>query len=145
MLRRWPHVCHVKIIFTILLTNWLASTTTNSMKCLVNCIPLRICFRFRNAQLCVIIHFPLGDCLAMNSEIRRESVFVAPTAVEAASYQKFEFVLGKKIWRFMDSAGIKNSYPNGTIHFTLLLPKNLLVQFDCLFDFSLSSPCKDSQ
>ena len=31
MLKRWLHVCHVKITFTLLLTNRLVSTTTDSM------------------------------------------------------------------------------------------------------------------
>jgi len=42
MLERWPHVCRVKITFTVLPTNRFVFTTTNSMKCLVNWIPLRI-------------------------------------------------------------------------------------------------------
>jgi len=36
MLERWPQVCRVKITFTLPLTNRFVSTTTNSMKCLVN-------------------------------------------------------------------------------------------------------------
>jgi len=39
---RWPQVCRVKITCTLLLTNCFVSTTTNSMKCLVNWISLRI-------------------------------------------------------------------------------------------------------
>ena len=37
---RWPQVCRVKIKFTLLLIIGFVSTTTNSMKCLVNWIPL---------------------------------------------------------------------------------------------------------
>jgi len=42
--------CRVKITFTFLLTNRFISTTTNSMKCLVNWIPLRIYVRSKNNQ-----------------------------------------------------------------------------------------------
>ena len=42
MLRRWPHVCHVKITFGLLMTNWFVCTKTHSTKCLVNWIPLKI-------------------------------------------------------------------------------------------------------
>ena len=52
MLEHWPHVCRsrVKITFTIPLKNRFIFTTTNSMKCLVNWIPLRIWVRLRNTQ-----------------------------------------------------------------------------------------------
>jgi len=50
MLERWPHVCRIKIAVTLLLTNRFVSTTTNSTKCLVNCIPSRIRVRSRNTQ-----------------------------------------------------------------------------------------------
>ena len=50
MLERWPHVCCVKITFTLLLTDCFVSTATNSMKCVVNWIPLRISVRSRNKQ-----------------------------------------------------------------------------------------------
>ena len=50
MLERWPHVCRVKITFPLLLTNRFVSTTTNSIKCLVNWIPLRICVLSRNTK-----------------------------------------------------------------------------------------------
>ena len=40
MPERWPRVCRVKITFELLLTICFVSTTTNSMKCLVNWIPL---------------------------------------------------------------------------------------------------------
>jgi len=42
MFERCPRVCCVKITFTSLLTNLFVSTSTNSMKYLVNRIPLRI-------------------------------------------------------------------------------------------------------
>ena len=42
MLENWPHICRVKIMFALLLTNLFISTTTNSMKCCVNWISLRI-------------------------------------------------------------------------------------------------------
>jgi len=44
-LERWPHLCCVKIMFTLLPTNCVVSTTTNSIKCVVNWTPLRICVR----------------------------------------------------------------------------------------------------
>ena len=50
MLEGWPHVCCVKIAFTLLSTNRVVSTTTNSMQCVVNWIPLRICVHSRNTQ-----------------------------------------------------------------------------------------------
>ena len=50
LLERWPQVCHVKIMFTKLPTNRFVSTTTVSMKCVVNWIPLRIGVRLRNTQ-----------------------------------------------------------------------------------------------
>ena len=50
MLERWLQVCRVRITFTLLPTNCFVSTTTNSMKCIVNWIPLRIRVRLRNTQ-----------------------------------------------------------------------------------------------
>ena len=47
---RCPHVCRVKVTCTLLPTNSFIFTTTNSKKCLVNWIPLRIRIRLRNAQ-----------------------------------------------------------------------------------------------
>ena len=49
-LERWPHLCCVKIMFTLLPTNCVVSTTTNSIKCVVNWTPLRICVRSKNTQ-----------------------------------------------------------------------------------------------
>jgi len=48
--RRSPQVCRVKITFTELLMNCFVFTTKNSMKCVVNWIPLRIRVRLRNTQ-----------------------------------------------------------------------------------------------
>ena len=45
-----PHVCCVKIMFGLLLTNSFVSTTMNSIKCLVNWIPQKIRVRSRNTQ-----------------------------------------------------------------------------------------------
>ena len=42
--------CRVKITFALLLTNSFVFTTTKSMKCVVNWIPLRIRVRSRNTQ-----------------------------------------------------------------------------------------------
>jgi len=42
----WPQVCRVKITSELLLTICFVSTTTNSMKCLVNWIPLNTHVRF---------------------------------------------------------------------------------------------------
>jgi len=42
----WPQVCRVKITFELLLTNFSVFTTTNSMKYLVNWIPLNTHVRF---------------------------------------------------------------------------------------------------
>jgi len=50
MLERWPHVRRVKITFTSLPMNCFVSTRTNSMKCLVNWIPLRIRVRSENTS-----------------------------------------------------------------------------------------------
>jgi len=50
MLERWPQVCRVKITFTKLPTSRFVSTTKNSMKCVVNWIPLRIRVCSRNTQ-----------------------------------------------------------------------------------------------
>ena len=50
VLERWPHICRVKITFTKLPTNRFVSKTKNTMKCVVNWIPLRICVRSRNTQ-----------------------------------------------------------------------------------------------
>jgi len=50
LLERWPQVCRVKITCTELLTNRFVSTTKNSMKCVVNWIPLRTRVRSRNTQ-----------------------------------------------------------------------------------------------
>jgi len=50
LLERWPRVCRVKITFTELPTNRFVYTTKKSMKCVVNCIPLRIRVRSRNTQ-----------------------------------------------------------------------------------------------
>jgi len=53
MPERWPQVCRVKITFEIILTICFVSTTTNSMKCLVNWIPLNTHVRFENTQPCL--------------------------------------------------------------------------------------------
>jgi len=50
MLERWPRVCSVKITCTLLPTNCFVSTTSNSMKCLVNWISQRIRILSRNTQ-----------------------------------------------------------------------------------------------
>ena len=50
LLERWPQICRVKITFTKLPTNRFVSTTKNSIKCVVNWIPLRIRVRSRNTQ-----------------------------------------------------------------------------------------------
>jgi len=49
-LERWPQVCRVKITFTELPTNRFVSTTQNSMKCVVNWIPLRVRGHSKNTQ-----------------------------------------------------------------------------------------------
>ena len=46
----WPHVSRIQVTFGLLPTNLFVSTRTNSMKCLVNWISLRICVRSRNTQ-----------------------------------------------------------------------------------------------
>ena len=45
---RCPHVCRVKITFALLPTDLFVSTTTNSMECAVDSIPLRTCVDSRN-------------------------------------------------------------------------------------------------
>jgi len=49
----WPQVCRVKITCELLLTICFVSTTTNSMKCLVNWIPLKTHVRFENTHSCL--------------------------------------------------------------------------------------------
>ena len=46
-LKRWPQFCRVKITFTLPPTNSFVSAMMNSMKCLVNWIPLRIHVRWK--------------------------------------------------------------------------------------------------
>jgi len=50
LLERWPQVCRVKITCTKLPTNRFVFTTKNSMKYVVNWIPLRIHVHSRNTQ-----------------------------------------------------------------------------------------------
>jgi len=50
MPERWPQVCRVKIMFGLLSNNWFVSTKMNSMKCLVNWIPLNTHVRFNKTQ-----------------------------------------------------------------------------------------------
>jgi len=50
MHERCPYVCHVKVTYTLLPTNSFVFTQTNSIKCLVNWIPLRIRIRLKNTQ-----------------------------------------------------------------------------------------------
>ena len=50
LLECWQQVCRVKITFTELPTNRFVSTTTKSMKCVVNYLPLRIRVCSRNTQ-----------------------------------------------------------------------------------------------
>jgi len=45
VLEPWPQVCRIQITFTLPPTDRFVSATMNSMKCLVNWIPLRICVR----------------------------------------------------------------------------------------------------
>jgi len=49
-LERWPHLCRVKIMFSLLPTNCVVSATMNSIKCIGNWTPLRICVRSKNTQ-----------------------------------------------------------------------------------------------
>jgi len=46
MPERWPQACRVKNTFELLLTIFFVSTTTNSMKCLINWITLHTHVRF---------------------------------------------------------------------------------------------------
>jgi len=50
MLERWPYVCCIKITVKLLPTNRFVSATKNSMRYVVNWIPLRICAWLRNTQ-----------------------------------------------------------------------------------------------
>ena len=50
LLKRWPHVCCVKISFELLPNNWFVSTKSNSMKCFVNWIPANLHFRLNKTQ-----------------------------------------------------------------------------------------------
>ena len=47
LLKRWPQVCHVKIMFKLLSNNWLISTRMNLMKCFINWIPV-------NTHVCLV-------------------------------------------------------------------------------------------
>ena len=51
LFKRWPQVCRVRI------TDCFVSTTTNSMKCLVNWIPLRILFRSKRISNLTLTSF----------------------------------------------------------------------------------------
>jgi len=51
--RRATQVYHVKITCELLLPICFVSTTTNSMKCLVNWIPMNAHVRFENTQPCL--------------------------------------------------------------------------------------------
>jgi len=51
----WPHVCRVETTFRLLLTNRFVCTTTNSMICFVNWIPLRIRVRSRSTQIHLVM------------------------------------------------------------------------------------------
>ena len=51
----WPQVCRVKITFESLLKICFVFTTTNSMKYLVNWIPLNTHVRFENTQPCELV------------------------------------------------------------------------------------------
>jgi len=53
MHERWPQVCRFKIMFELLRTTCFVSMTTNSMKYLVNWIPLNTHVRFENTQPCL--------------------------------------------------------------------------------------------
>jgi len=78
MPQRWLHVCHVKIMFALLRTNWFVSTKTNAMQCLVNWILLRIRVRSRNTQPCLNINSePILEnmCPAMSYSIKTISLF----------------------------------------------------------------------
>jgi len=55
MLERWPQICRVRLPFILLTTNCFVCTTANSMKCLVNWIPLRIRVRLTNTQPHLVI------------------------------------------------------------------------------------------
>jgi len=63
LLERWPHVCRVKITCTKLPTNRFVSTTKNSMKYVVNWIPLRIRVRSRNTHPTLIGKATFGKFL----------------------------------------------------------------------------------
>ena len=54
MPENWPQVCRVKITFELLRTICFVSMTTNSMKCIVNWIPLNTHVCFVNSQPCLI-------------------------------------------------------------------------------------------
>ena len=56
LLERYPQLCRIKIMFTLLPINRFVSTTTNSMKRLVNWIPLKIRVRSRNTPPHLTLH-----------------------------------------------------------------------------------------
>jgi len=53
MPQRWPQVCRLNITFEILRAICFVSTTTNSMKCVLNWIPLNTHVGFENTQPCL--------------------------------------------------------------------------------------------
>ena len=71
-------------------------------------------------------------------EMQNEYTKIDEIQCECPTYQKFQVALGKKIWRLIGFACIKDSQITGTNDFGLLFFKNLLEQFDCVCDYSLS-------
>jgi len=74
MFERWPRVCHFRITFTLLLTNRFVSTTTNSMKCLANWIPLRTRLRSRNARPHLTRPLLITAAKGVQSEAKRSKI-----------------------------------------------------------------------
>jgi len=76
-----PQVYHVKITFTLLPTNRLVSTTTNSMKYRVNWIPLKIRVGSRNHYTQGGVGYFSNECgFSVESSLQRiSSIFVVET------------------------------------------------------------------
>jgi len=86
MFGHWPHVCCVRITFGLIVTNCFVSTTTNlnSMECLVNWIPLRICVRsklkitqpflqYETYLFCFVEPHHIDSTVAKTSELQAKS------------------------------------------------------------------------
>ena len=83
MPEHWPQVCRVKITFDLLLTICFVSTTTNSMKCVVNWIPLNTHFRF---EPCLKVGLGIFDFCAIGRRLISKDSISSPNFSCGCSY-----------------------------------------------------------